>query len=114
MDSARAQGQQTAKATAEQAKTMRDMTTAAHATARDLQLITRANREQSAAAGRVVAQLDEIRRIADRNAVGVKQTRGSTADLLRQAEALTGIVGEAATSPAGGNSRSRARRPAIG
>ena len=34
----------------------------------------------------------EIRRIAERNAGGVKETRDGTADLLRNAQSLTTIV----------------------
>jgi hypothetical protein len=40
----------------------------------------------------------------------VKQTRGSTEDLLRQAEALTGLMGHASGQPGaanGGRTKSR-------
>jgi methyl-accepting chemotaxis protein len=61
-------------------------------TARDIKGITEANRTQSVAAARLVTQLAEIRRITERNAEGVRQTRGNTADLLKQAETLTGLM----------------------
>jgi methyl-accepting chemotaxis protein len=67
---------------------MRDMSSSAQATARDIQVMTRANREQSAAAARLVAHSRRSKRITDRNSAGMKQTRGGTADLLKQAETL--------------------------
>jgi methyl-accepting chemotaxis protein len=82
------------------------MSASAQATARDIQAMTRANREQSAAAARLLGQLEEIRKITDRNTTGVRQTRGGTAALLRQAETLTGIVTGAFESR-GGNGRGR-------
>ena len=88
---------------------MREMSTAAQATGRDIQTMTRANREQLAVASRVAAQLDDIRRITDRNLAGVKQTRGGTEDLLRQAETLTGIMDDAFGSKGGANGRARVR-----
>ena len=63
----------------------------------------------AAAAARLVTQLDDIRVITDRNAAGVKQTRGGTVDLLRQAETLTGIMDGAAGSTGGANGRARQR-----
>ncbi len=48
------------------------------------------------AAARLATQLADIRRITERNAEGVRQTRGGTADLLKQAEALTGHHGRRA------------------
>ena len=57
-------------------------------------------------AARLLAQLDDVKRITDRNTAGVKQTRGGTADLLRQAETLTGIMNGAFGSR-GGNGRAR-------
>jgi methyl-accepting chemotaxis protein len=86
---------------------MRDMSSSAQATARDVQVMTRANREQAAAATRLVGQLDEIRRITDRNSTGVRRTRGGTADLLKRAEALTGLMNGALRARSGGNGRAR-------
>ena len=54
------------------------------------------------------SQLADVRRITERNAEGVKQTRGGTAELLKHAEALTGLMGEALEhSPRNGNGRGR-------
>ena len=48
---------------------------------------------------RCSAQVAEVRRIADRNAAGVKETRGTTTRLRDQAKALTSIVeGRAASA----------------
>jgi hypothetical protein len=40
----------------------------------------------------------EVRQITDRNAAGVKQTRGGTDDLRRRAEALAALVDRPASS----------------
>ena len=50
-------------------------------------------------------QLAELRRVTDRNASGVKQSRTTTADLLRYAEALTAVVDDL-QKPNGSNGRS--------
>ena len=97
VDSMRAQGDQAARASAEQARTMREMLKAANANAKDIKLITHANVAQSTAAARLVTDLADIRKVTERNVEGVKQTQGGTADLLRQAEALVGIMGHATT-----------------
>ena len=102
----RVQADQAARATTEQARTMREMTSASAATTRDIKLISEANRSQSVAAARLVTQLADIRRITERNAEGVRQTRGGTADLMRQAETLAGIMGGVA-GPAAPNGRGR-------
>ena len=49
-----------------------------------------------------------MRRITDRNAAGVKQTRTTTADLLRHAEALSAVVDDL-RAPANGSQRAAAR-----
>jgi methyl-accepting chemotaxis protein len=78
---------------------MRDMTSAAANTASQIKQITHANREQSVAAAAIVKDLEETRRVTERNASGVKQTRGSSADLLRYAEALTAVVDDLSKKP---------------
>jgi methyl-accepting chemotaxis protein len=55
-------------------------------------LITTANRTHSTAAGRVLEQLRDIRKITDRNARDVHETRGNTAELVRHAEDLVGLA----------------------
>ena len=59
---------------------------------RQIKSITQANRAHAQAVESVVADVAEIRRIAERNAGGVKETRDGTADLLRNAQSLTTIV----------------------
>ncbi len=56
---------------------------------RQIKQITRANREHSGVAEAMLGQIGDIRRIADRNAAGVKETRGTTSRLRDQAQALT-------------------------
>jgi len=91
-ESMRQQADQAARALKEQARAMKDMTTASANTARQIKMITHANREHSTAAGGILTELGELRRIAERNASGAKQTRATTAELLRRAEALTGVT----------------------
>lgn len=91
-DSMRQQADQAARALKEQARAMKDMTTASANTARQIKLITHANREHSTTATSVLTELGDVRRIADRNATGAKQTRAGTAELVRQAEALTDVI----------------------
>ena len=53
----------------------------------------------------MAGELAELRRIADRNAAGVKHTRTTTADLLRHAEALTAVVDDLRKPAQGSNGR---------
>ena len=55
------------------------------------------------------SEIDEIRRITERNARGVKETRAGTADLLRHARTLSGIVDGTGPAPRGANGRGRER-----
>jgi methyl-accepting chemotaxis protein len=104
----KAQSDQVARASAEQTRTMKEMARAAASTAKDIKAITQANKTHSVGATRLVSQLAEIRRVTARNADGVRQTRGGTADLLKQAEMLTGLV-DSAADPRSANGRGRAR-----
>ena len=82
----RRESDQAARALTEQARGLKDMTTATQNTAAQIKLITHANREHSTVAGRVLDQLRDIRKITDRNARDVNETRGNTAELLRHAD----------------------------
>ena len=75
---------------------------------KEIKTITEANKGHSAGAAKLAGQLADIRRITERNADGVRQTRGGTADLLKQAELLTGLV-DSVTVSKGTNGRGRAR-----
>ena len=97
---------QAAKALTEQSRAIGETAAAAGSMSRQIKQITRANREHSGVAEALLAQVAEVRRIADRNAAGVKETRGTTTSLRDQAKALTSIVeGRAASAErrTGGN-----------
>jgi methyl-accepting chemotaxis protein len=88
----RAQANEAARAVKEQSRTMRDMITAAQSTAKQIKLITKANVDLFSVSSSLVRSVGEIRQITDRNASGVRETRGGTADLLRRAQSLTALV----------------------
>jgi methyl-accepting chemotaxis protein len=91
-ESMRVQADQASRALKEQTRTMREMTNATESTAKQIKLITNANREHSTVSAALVETLGEVRRIAERNASGVKQTRGGTDDLVRRADAFVSRV----------------------
>ena len=76
----------------EQARTMKEMVKAAELATREIRAVATGNKQQSKAAARLVSQVGDVRRITQRNAEGVGRTRGSTADLLKQAQVLTGLM----------------------
>ena len=88
-DEIRVQSEQAARAMSEQVRALKDMTTASENVAKQTRLISGANREHSAAGAGILINLTEIRRIADRNAIGAKETASTTRDLIRNAEGLT-------------------------
>jgi methyl-accepting chemotaxis protein len=88
----RVQAEQASRAVTEQARTMRDMITAAQRTGKELKLITKANIEHSSVSNSLLRSVGEIRQITEHSANGVKQTRGGTVDLLRRARALSTLV----------------------
>jgi len=83
---------QASKAFAKQSHGVKNMVAATQNTARQLALITHANREHSTAAARVLDQLRNIRQVTDRNSRDVKETRSGTVDLLRHAQELTEFI----------------------
>jgi methyl-accepting chemotaxis protein len=103
--SMRQQADQAAKALKEQSRAMRDMSAAVTNTAKQIKLITHANREHSQVSGTLLTGLADVRKVTDRNARGVQQTRQNTADLLRHAEALNEIVDPRSARPHGANGR---------
>ena len=76
----------------EQTRAMRDVLTGTQNIAKQLSLISKANKQHSTAAGRVLTQLKDVRTVTERNARAAKDTQGGTGDLLRHAEALTGAL----------------------
>jgi methyl-accepting chemotaxis protein len=83
---------QNARGLDEQTRAMRDVLGGIQNISKQLDLITRANKQHSARAGRVLAQLKDVRSISERNARSARDTHGGTGDLLRHAEALTGAL----------------------
>ena len=71
---------------------MRERISSAHSTAKQIKLITKANVEHSTTSEGLVRSVGEIRQITDRNANGVKETRGGTEDVLRRAQALLALM----------------------
>jgi methyl-accepting chemotaxis protein len=90
VENMRRQSDQIVRAMTEQSRGLKELTSAANNTSKQVKLITHANAEHSTASSRVLDQLREIRTITARNARGVKETRGNTDELVRQAEALIG------------------------
>jgi methyl-accepting chemotaxis protein len=104
VDSMRRQSEEAARALAEQARAMRDISAASTNTAKQIKRIGVSNKDHVTGAARVVERLKDIRSITDRNARGVKATRGGTSDLLRHAEALVGeLQSRAGRRPRGHN-----------
>jgi methyl-accepting chemotaxis protein len=91
-DTVRSQAEQTARAVKEQAASLKSMTSGAQNTLKQMKLISHANKEHSVVAAALLASLNDVRQITDRNAAGVKRTRGGTDDLLRRANALVALV----------------------
>jgi len=88
----RVQSDQAARAAIEQARTMKELSKAADRTSREIRGVAKANKEQSAGAAKLAVQLGDVRRITERNAEGVGKARGGTADLLKQAQALSSLM----------------------
>jgi methyl-accepting chemotaxis protein len=101
-DSMRSQADQTSRGVTEQARAMKDMTAAARNTAKQIKLITQANKDNAAVSGSLLTALGEIRQITERNVSGVKRTRGGTEDLLLRANELTALVDRAGRRRANG------------
>jgi methyl-accepting chemotaxis protein len=97
--------EQAARALAEQTRGLKDMTTATENTAKQLKLITHANREHSTVAAHMLDQLRAVRQITDRNARDVKETRSGTAELIKHAEELSGIAEQNARRTPGANGK---------
>jgi methyl-accepting chemotaxis protein len=92
VSSMRKEADQAARALAEQARAMRDVLGGSQNITNQLDLITKSNKQHSTRAGRVLAQLKDVRAITERNARSAKDTHGGTGDLLRHAEALAGAL----------------------
>jgi methyl-accepting chemotaxis protein len=91
-ESMRVQTEQLAKAMTEQTRSIKDMSSGAQNVARQINLITLANREHSLASAAVLTGLSDIRQITERNAQTVKDTQRATGSLLDRAQSLNAIV----------------------
>ena len=98
----RTQAEQVSRGAADQARTMRAMTADAQNTATQIKMISKSNVEHSESAAALLVSIGEIRQITDRNAAGVKQTRGGTDDLRRRAQALAALVDRPASRKTNG------------
>jgi methyl-accepting chemotaxis protein len=105
VNSMRRETEQAARALAEQTRGLKEMTTATQNMAKQLKLITHANREHSVVAAHMLDQLRAVREIADRNARDVKETRSSTAGLIKHSEELSGIARQNGRRTPGANGK---------
>jgi methyl-accepting chemotaxis protein len=83
---------------------MKELSAASINTTRQIALISGANREHSTVAAGLLAQLQDVRQVTDRNVRSARDARGGTTELARQATALADTVGAA---PARRTSRGR-------
>jgi len=109
-ETVRLQSDQTARALKEQARAVKDVSGAAENTAKQIKLITTANREHSVVAAQLLNTLKQVREITDRNAHGVQETRGGTNDLLQRATALVSMAERSTGRHARGNGANRSGR----
>ena len=84
---------------------MRDMNTAAQNTARQIKLITQANREHSVTSGAVLESLREMRDVTTQNARGGRDAKTGTDELERYAKDLTLLFGPAGLAHANGRAK---------
>jgi methyl-accepting chemotaxis protein len=88
----RLQSEEVSKAMDEQARAMRDMTTASSDVAKQIAMVTKANLEHSSGAENILRMLSDIRQITDRNARGVGLTLTETDALLEQANQINSLI----------------------
>jgi methyl-accepting chemotaxis protein len=88
----RQHSEELAKALFEQSRAMRNMTGASSDIAKNITLISNANREHSSSASDILQLVSQARAVADRNIEGVKATVLETAGLLDQALEVTTMI----------------------
>ena len=76
----------------EQARAMKEISGATAHIGKQIRLVATANREHSAGAGRLLGQLKNVRSVSERNTQGVRESRGTTGQLLEHAEALKAAI----------------------
>jgi methyl-accepting chemotaxis protein len=76
----------------EQERAIREMLDGARNVSKQVNMIARANSEQSTSSITILNGLSDIRQITERNAQGVKETLRSTDSLIERAQALNTII----------------------
>ena len=89
----------------EKSRALKEMSGATTNTTRQIALISKANKERAEVCAGLVNRVRDIRRISDRNASGVKKTRGNTTELLTRAETLKTLMSETRRRGNGGRTR---------
>jgi methyl-accepting chemotaxis protein len=92
VETMRKESEQAARAMGEQSRAMKEISGATANISRQMRLVSTANREHSAGAVRVLGQLKSVRAVSERNTQGVRESRGTTGQLLEHAEALRAVV----------------------
>ena len=69
---------------------MKELSAASLNTAKQIKLISGANREHATVSAGLLTQLREIRQVTEQNVVTARDARGATATLARDAATLTG------------------------
>ena len=98
----RRQSGQVAQAIGQQSRATKDITVATEHVSKQMALITRANREHSAAGEAILRALVDIRAVADRNAQGAQESRRATDGLQERTAAVVAIanrLGRAGSPP---------------
>jgi methyl-accepting chemotaxis protein len=89
----RKESDQAARAMTEQTRALKEIAGATSVMGKQIRQLSGANAAHSGGAARVLTQLKSIRAVSERNTQSVRQTRGSTGDLVSQAEALRTALG---------------------
>jgi methyl-accepting chemotaxis protein len=93
VESMRKESDQAARAMTDQGRALKEIAGATTSMGKQIRLLSGANNEHSGGATRVLTQLKSIRAVSERNTQSVRQTRGSTGELVNQAEALRAALG---------------------
>jgi len=88
VDDTRKQSNQLARAIVEQARTIKEMTTASQNISKQIGLINRANREHSKTAASTLERLHSVRNVTAQNSEGARKTLRGTRTLMDTVEAL--------------------------
>jgi methyl-accepting chemotaxis protein len=112
IEAIRLQSEQAAKAIGEQARAAKLMTVSSENIAKQIRLISSANREQSGGAQDFLKGLAEIRRNSDANFDSARATRDGTDELLQLMQDLGSLLGMDSHADRGpGNWRTKAGKP---